>query len=154
MKRLFAFPGFEIQKNATITAPDAVFPFPRVEFTGPRGFRVRVHVQEGGLVALVGVAWEGAADWTYAGTLTPEAGFKAQKSFNPRYAMALAGLFASFLTGTAQPANLRFLAANSKDEKPSAPAKAELKIQPPKRAGEAPPAPVAAVSKTLAIAGR
>lgn len=151
MKRLFAFPGFEIQKNATITAPDAVFPFPRVEFDGP-SFRVRVHVQAGGAAALVGVAEKG--DWMYVGLLTP-AGFQAQRGVHPRYATALAAMFAAFLAGTAQPARLVFLGANVKEEAPPPPVrKAELKVQARKRAGEAPPAPVAAVSKTLEIAGR
>lgn len=154
MKRLFAFPGFEIHKDATVTAPNAIFPFPRVEFDGPADSRVRVHVQEGDKIALVGFCVANSRIWRFVGTLSVANGLDCLGiELAPGYAQALDRMFVDFIAGTAQPANLVFLAADFKDEKPPvASAKKALKVQPRTVSGTPPSAPVAAVGKSRELA--
>lgn len=152
--RLFAFPGFEVLKDGTIEAqPAAVFEFPRMEFNGPRGTRLRIHVQSADLV-LVGVSQDGGETWTYAGvcrgtTFVPSATAPSDLIYD------ILNFFSALFRGEANLVNVRYLPANVKEEAPP-PAnvkKAELKVQATKRADATPPAPVAAVSKSRALAG-
>lgn len=150
--QLFAFPGFEILPNGKMKSQLAVFEFPRMEFDGPQGTRIRIHVQPGDLV-LVGVSRD-KETWAYVGAYRGTA-FAPGAAIPGALICAIQDFFSALFKGEANLFNVRYLPANVKEEAPPAPAKkAELKIQSQKRVGEAPPAPVAAVSKTLAIAGR
>lgn len=150
--QLFAFPGFEILPNATIKSQPAIFDFPRMEFDGPQGTRLRIHAQPGDLV-LVGVSQD-KETWTYVGAYRGTA-FAPGAALPGALIYAIQDFLSALFRGEATLSAVKYLPANVREASPpEPPKKAELKVQPPKRAGDAPPAPVAAVSKTLSLAGR